>query len=102
MRTKPRMMWTMPMCFNDAMNYFEEDWSSSLTIENKYKLSADGKKVKGKMRDKYVNRQNTLVIFDTPEIWISLEFIAENNLGHGIDFIVFPDSKDKDAKMFYK
>ena len=102
MRTKPRMMWTMPMCFNDAMNYFEEDWSSSLTIENKYKLSADGKKVKGKMKDKSVNRENTLVIFNTPEIWISLEFIAENNLGHGIDFIVFPDSKDKDAKMFYK
>ena len=102
MCTKPIGMWSMPMCFNKAFNIFEKDLSASLTTENKYQLSADGKKVKGKMRDKNINRQNTLVIFDTPEIWISLEFIAENNLGHGIDFIVFPDSKDKDAKMFYK
>ena len=102
MRTKPIMPWTMPMCSNDVLNRFKEDWASSLTIKNGYQLGIDGKKVKGKMRDKNVNHQNTLVIFDTPEIWISLDFLAVNNLGHGIDFIVFPTSKDKDAKMFYK
>ena len=103
MRTKPVAMRSMPMCFNDAYNYFDEDWSLSLNAENTYRLNQTGKKVLGKLREKYADTENNnMIIFDTEEQWIGLEYIANNNLSHGVDYIVFPDSEDRAAKMFYQ
>ena len=102
MRTKPVAMRSVPMCFNEAFNYFREDWSDSLNVENTYWLSISGKQVLGKLREKKADTINkNMIIFDTKEQWISVEYIANNKLLHAVDYIVYPNSEDKAAKMFY-
>ena len=57
----------------------------------------------GKLRERYADIENkNMIIFDTEEQWIGVEDIANKKLSHGVDYIVFPDSEDRAAKMFYK
>ena len=94
---------SMPMCFNDAYNYFDEDWSVSLNTENSYLLNTTGKKVLGKMRERYADSAHkNMIIFDTEEKWKGVEDIANKELSHGVDYIVFPDSEDRASKLFYQ